>query len=279
MKSTDMNLSLNGDTFQSLKDDFDGILARTVGNMEMKGADSATISIKLSISLKKSAVNGREVTIPTFEHVISSVMQVKDKKTGSLSGDYEIVYDQDADTWLIRKIDNGQTSLFNEDGDNADGRIIDAEYEEISDGEGELPALPQHEEDGEEDEIEAEEDEEEETAFDWLKSMVGSDLTSAKIGRHFVVKDKMGKIILSSATGKEDPYFCDKEVLSKHEGHKLGIGCNTGDDGSEKVFIGCVDCGDILYEITKTENAGADDADADGEEDDGYEYEDPESDE
>lgn len=34
-----MELSLKGETFNALKEDFDVVLARTIGNMEMKGAD------------------------------------------------------------------------------------------------------------------------------------------------------------------------------------------------------------------------------------------------
>ena len=35
MYESDMVLSLNSDTFQALKEDFDSILSRTIGNMEM----------------------------------------------------------------------------------------------------------------------------------------------------------------------------------------------------------------------------------------------------
>ena len=42
MYANDMSLSLKSDTFSALKEDFDSILARTIGNMEMKGAEEAT---------------------------------------------------------------------------------------------------------------------------------------------------------------------------------------------------------------------------------------------
>ena len=56
MYESDMVLSLNSDTFQALKEDFDGILSRTIGNMEMKGDGSATITLKLGIDLVKELV-------------------------------------------------------------------------------------------------------------------------------------------------------------------------------------------------------------------------------
>ena len=98
MYANDMSLSLKSDTFSALKEDFDSILARTIGNMEMKGAEEATVTLKLGISLEKSSVNGpnglQDITKPSFKHDISSVMQVKDKKSGALTGDYELVWDE-----------------------------------------------------------------------------------------------------------------------------------------------------------------------------------------
>lgn len=92
MFANDLSLSLKSETFSALKEDFDSILARTIGNMEMKGAEEATVTLKLGISLEKSSMNSpsglQEITKPSFKHDISSVMQVKDKKSGALTGDY-----------------------------------------------------------------------------------------------------------------------------------------------------------------------------------------------
>ena len=43
-KANEMILSLNEDTFSALKKDFDDVLNRTIGNMQMKGASDATIT-------------------------------------------------------------------------------------------------------------------------------------------------------------------------------------------------------------------------------------------
>ena len=116
MYANDMSLSLKSDTFSALKEDFDSILARTIGNMEMKGAEEATVTLKLGISLEKSSVNGpnglQDITKPSFKHDISSVMQVKDKKSGALTGDYELVWDDGEGKYVMRRIDNGQVSIF-----------------------------------------------------------------------------------------------------------------------------------------------------------------------
>ena len=121
-----MPLSLKSDTFAALKEDFDSVLTRTIANMEMRCAREATINLKVSISLDKTedVKNGgsRPVTIPSFKHDISSVMQVKDKKSGALTGDYELVWDDDEGNYVIRRIDDGQTIMRDD--------IVDADYDE-----------------------------------------------------------------------------------------------------------------------------------------------------
>ena len=42
-------------------------------------------------------------------------MQVKDKKSGALTGDYQLVWNPEEGNYIMRRIDNGQTSMFDED--------------------------------------------------------------------------------------------------------------------------------------------------------------------
>lgn len=117
----DLPLTLNGDTFNALKADFDSILRDTISNMELKGADAAEVTIKLKISLTKDHVDDfdaryegakREIIKPKFEHTVQSVFQIKDKKDGTLDGNYELVWDGKAQKYIMREITTGQTSLF-----------------------------------------------------------------------------------------------------------------------------------------------------------------------
>lgn len=152
MCKNDMNLSLNSDTFSILKDQFDKVLNRTVGNMQMKGADDAVVTLKLSIGLdteSRSTPDGnKDFVIPTFKHDISSVMQVKDKVSGQLVGDYQLVWDEDEQRYVMRTIDNGQTSLY----DDEPGDYIETDYVELP--ATERPALAAGNPDAIEDETE-----------------------------------------------------------------------------------------------------------------------------
>ena len=252
--SKDMILSLNGDTFQTLKDDFDTILARTIGNMTMKGADEATITLKLSVSLEKSSVGTvsgiQDVTKPSFKHDISSVMQVKDKMTGQFKGEYGMIWDEDEERWVLRKIDNGQMSIF----DNEENEIIDADYREVP----ELPeapkALPESEQDsdaGDGDDSEPPQNNAD-TPFGWLCQFIGEDLHITEAMGNYTVRTDSNKVVLSSATSPDSPFYCSAEKLAPHVGHQV-VCAGYGQDHIVNVSVECEDCSQVLYDLDAPE--------------------------
>ena len=120
-------MSLNGDTFNALKTDFDQMLRKLLSGMEKFECEEATLNIKVGVKLEKDQARDfevheyeamRDIVKPTFKHEISSAMQVKDKKTGSLSGNYELVWDRESGQYVMRNIDDGQVTLFDTEGDN-----------------------------------------------------------------------------------------------------------------------------------------------------------------
>ena len=117
-KANEMILSLNEDTFSALKKDFDDVLNRTIGNMQMKGASDATITLKLDIAITKGIVNidgvNRDYNKPSFKHQVNSVLQIKDKATGQLAGEMVLEWDDDAEKFVLRRVDDGQTSIFDD---------------------------------------------------------------------------------------------------------------------------------------------------------------------
>lgn len=287
MYANDMSLSLKSDTFSALKEDFDSILARTIGNMEMKGAEEATVTLKLSISLEKSSVNGpnglQDITKPSFKHDISSVMQVKDKKSGALTGDYELVWDDGEGKYVMRRIDNGQVSIFDAP---ASGEVIEAEYTALPEGQRGLPEGSQSDEDGEETEDkESTENTEPDAAsgsdshsdaaptpFEWLKQFVGQEMRVTEAMGNYTVRTPENKVVLSSAASNSSPFYCPAERLEGHVGHKVSC-VGYGDESGTivNVSIECEDCDAVLFDITES------DLEDDGSGD--YEYEAPEADE
>lgn len=235
-----MELSLKSDTFSALKEDFDSILGRTIGNMQMKGAEDATITLKLSVSLENTMANikgeNTDITRPSFKHDISSVMQVKDKKSGALTGDYQLVWDEDEGKYVMKRIDNGQMTLFDENGDiiSPDDNTIDAEYREV-------PAL----------ELPASEDEENEarTPFGWLKQFIGQEMKVTESMGNYAVRTLDNKIVLTSSTTPDNVFYCEAETLERHLGHKLACVGYGSDDDIVNVSIECEDCNEVIFDI------------------------------
>ena len=113
----DYKVSIYDEAFDELKSDFDEILSRTLDNMKGKGADAATITLKLSISTEDTTWFGKnggaeQVTVPTFKHDISSVMQVKDKLSGMMPGEMALVHNDETGEWTLRPYDDGQLSIY-----------------------------------------------------------------------------------------------------------------------------------------------------------------------
>lgn len=277
-----MELSLKSDTFSALKEDFDSILGRTISNMQMKCAEDATITLKLQVSLENTMANIRgentDITRPSFKHDISSVMQVKDKKSGALTGDYQLVWDEDEGRYVMKRIDNGQMTLFDENGDiiEADADVVDAEYREVL-------AL-EAPEDAENDENAASEI----TPFEWLKQFIGQEMMITENMGNYAVRTLDNKIVLTSSTSPDNVFYCDAENLEMHIGHSLAcVGYGEGDD-IENISIECEDCNEVLYDLERYASTDSDESDAltdeelmeaaESEENENYEYDEPEND-
>ena len=287
----DLQLSLNGDTFQAMKTDFDSILAKTIGNMEMKGANEATITIKLGVTLEK-VNNGsydevKEVTKPSFKHDISSVMQVKDKKTGSLSGDYELVWDEEEKKYVMRRLGGEQMSLFDEAVDPGEQ---EADGENVTEG-GPYLEAPEDKtlylEASYEECDDTERREEELSALKWLSMFIGRKMKIVESNGTYTVRTDTNEVVLTSA---DSMFHVDAEILEEHIDHEincLGFYSETtaNQSGSlEAVEFKCIDCDEVIYEFpysgdTESEYEGEPDcAEADLEDDELMEYDEPDLD-
>ena len=113
-------LNLEGDAFGALRGDFNRILKTTLNNMEQKESETAEITVKLKINLREEQTPDldisshsamRDISVPSFTHKVSSVMQIKDEASGFLRGEYELVWDRELGDYVMRPIDNGQQTI------------------------------------------------------------------------------------------------------------------------------------------------------------------------
>ena len=119
-----LSLTLDSAAFEDMKGDFNKVLQRTLGNMLGKDSKEATLTIKLNIELQEAEVPNyqsddamamRKINKPKFEHKVSSVMQIKNEVSGSVKGEYELVWDDELQEFVAVTIDNGQRSFFDDD--------------------------------------------------------------------------------------------------------------------------------------------------------------------
>ncbi len=210
-------LSLNSDTFNSMKTDFDKMLRGLLMEMEHLESEDATITVKVGVHLEKDQARDfritayeamRNITKPTFKHEINTVLQVKDKKSGSFGGNMELVWDKDLHDYMLREIDNGQLNLFDRNEENdvgagsgdpalpaGDNGIIGTDYEVVSDS----PA-----EEWEKDAPEPEDGSDGHHAdpkvlFEYMKQFIGAEMKVLESMGQYTVSTLDNKVVLSSA--------------------------------------------------------------------------------
>lgn len=272
MSEKEMKLSLRGDAFSAMIEDFDSVLTRTIGNMEMKGADEATITVKLGITLERTSVGSeggnRNITRPSFKHDIGSVMQVKDKKSGALTGNYEIVLDEESGTYVIRRVEDGQMNMFDDEKDV----IHEAEFEDITPEQKE-PVTPDRELESREapgiPEKASMDADDIDSPFAWLSQFIGKELIVVQSvdGSFSVIVKVSGDMVLTSGTNPRNDFYCPEELLKEHCGHRLTCSLGTDDNDRTFVYVRCADCSEILCSEYEPQEE---------DEDEDYQYEEPE---
>ena len=138
MKEKVYDLDINSEAFNAFKLDFNAILKALLHAMQKNGAENGEISVSLKVNIEEKDVMDRgyqrAANVPSFDHKITSKMQFKNEKKGSLSGNYELIYDEDKKEWCIKEIRDDQISFF-DDGSCAEecidtGEIIDVEVDD-----------------------------------------------------------------------------------------------------------------------------------------------------
>lgn len=69
-------LTLDSNAFEKMKGDFNKILKRTLGNMQTKGSDEATLTLKLNISLTEQTVPDYDSPNPAAMKTIQNPSEV-----------------------------------------------------------------------------------------------------------------------------------------------------------------------------------------------------------
>lgn len=111
---TEINLSSS--VFNEMRNNFDAILKKALGNIVKGKSGQADINLKLTIS----ATGENEGQLkPKFKHQVSSVMAIKERESGMVNPNAEMVYDEEEGEYVLRPVKSAQTTLFDtEEKDN-----------------------------------------------------------------------------------------------------------------------------------------------------------------
>lgn len=115
-------LDFNSDTFASIKEDLNEVLQNLLKNMLEKGSSEGSMTLKINVSFDEgeyynsSGENSGIINIPVFEHKVTSSVQIKSKTSGRLNTQMQLVFDENAEEFVIAPITNApQRSIFDDD--------------------------------------------------------------------------------------------------------------------------------------------------------------------
>lgn len=120
-----MQLNFESETFAGIKRDMNFVLQRLLGNMQEKGATNGSMTLKIDVSFDTEYIpnydpqiegESRRIEKPKFKHEVTSTVQIKDKKSGNMDTEMELVFDEDAGEYVMKPIANTeQRSIFDSD--------------------------------------------------------------------------------------------------------------------------------------------------------------------
>lgn len=118
-------LDFDSDTFEEMKRDMNFVLQRLIGNMQEKGTNEGSMTLKIDVTMIKEFIpnydpdikgESREISKPQFKHKVTSAVKINDEKSGSFNNEMELVMDADTGIFKLVPIANtSQRSIFDAD--------------------------------------------------------------------------------------------------------------------------------------------------------------------
>lgn len=124
-------LDFDSDTFEEMKRDMNFVLQRLIGNMQEKGTNEGSMTLKLDVTMVKEFIPNynpdvkgetREVSKPQFKHKVTSAVKINDEKSGAFNNEMELVMDEETGVFKLVPIANtAQRSIFDSDFQQPEG--------------------------------------------------------------------------------------------------------------------------------------------------------------
>lgn len=124
-------LDFDSDTFEEMKKDMNFVLQRLIYNMQEKGTNEGSMTLKIDVTMVKEYIpnydpdikgESREVSKPQFKHKVTSAVKINDEKSGSFNNEMELVMDDETGVFKLVPIANtAQRSIFDSDFQQQEG--------------------------------------------------------------------------------------------------------------------------------------------------------------
>lgn len=124
-KDFEKRLDFDSDTFEDMKHDMNFVLQRLIGNMQEKGTNEGSMTLKIDVTMVKEFIPNydpdvqgetREISKPQFKHKVTSAVKINDEKSGNLNNEMELYMDEETGVYKLRPIANtSQRSIFDSD--------------------------------------------------------------------------------------------------------------------------------------------------------------------
>lgn len=118
-------LDLDSDTLGNAKRDVNFILQKLIGNMVEKGSTNGSLTLKIDVSFTQEYIpnydpkvegESRKINKPSFKHKVTSTVQIKDEKAGSMDTEMELAFVEDSGEYVLQPVANtAQKSIFDSD--------------------------------------------------------------------------------------------------------------------------------------------------------------------
>lgn len=118
-------LDLDSDTLGNAKRDVNFVLQKLIGNMVEKGSTNGSLTLKIDVSFTQEYIpnydpkvegESRKINKPSFKHKVTSTVQIKDEKAGSMDTEKELAFDEDSGEYVLQPVANtAQKSIFDSD--------------------------------------------------------------------------------------------------------------------------------------------------------------------
>lgn len=91
--NTEKNIiTIEGEALKDLRDNINRAINSVIDKMNGTRENDAVITVKIKINLERDYEAGRDIIHPTFDHDVTTSVNIKDKVSGSAGGrDYELV--------------------------------------------------------------------------------------------------------------------------------------------------------------------------------------------